>query len=125
MSIINSDQAPKAIGPYSQAVKKGSAIFISGQLPLDPVSMKFAGYEIKVQTRQSLLNLKAIVEKAGGTLRDVVKSTCFLSNMDNFSSFNEVYSEFFPVDPPARSCVEVARLPKEALVEIEAIAIVE
>lgn len=125
MAIINTDQAPKAIGPYSQAIVDGGFIFTSGQLPLDPVTMEFAGNDIKSQTRQSLLNLQKILEKGGSSLKNVVKTTCFLSDMNNFAAFNEVYSEFFGTDgAPARSCVEVARLPKDALVEVEAVAVI-
>lgn len=124
MAIINTEKAPKAIGPYSQAIAGNGLIITSGQLPLDPKTMEFAGNDIKSQTRQSLLNLQAILEAGGATLKDVVKTTCFLSDMNNFAQFNEVYSEFFgTTGAPARSCVEVARLPKDALVEVEAIAI--
>lgn len=124
MAIINTTKAPKAIGPYSQAIAQGGAIYTSGQLPLDPETMEFAGSDIKSQTRQSLLNLQKILEEGGATLKNVVKTTCFLSDMNNFAAFNEVYSEFFGTDgAPARSCVEVARLPKDALVEVEAIAV--
>lgn len=126
MSIINTEGAPKAIGPYSQAIAEPGFIFTSGQLPLDPKTMEFAGSDIKSQTRQSLVNLQKILEAGGTTLKNVVKTTCFLSDMNNFAAFNEVYAEFFGTDgAPARSCVQVARLPKDALVEVEAIAIVK
>lgn len=126
MSIISTEGAPKAIGPYSQAIAEPGFIFTSGQLPLDPKTMEFAGSDIKSQTRQSLINLQKILEAGGATLKNVVKTTCFLSDMNNFAAFNEVYAEFFGTDgAPARSCVQVARLPKDALVEVEAIAIVK
>ncbi len=123
MSIISTDKAPGAIGPYSQAIQAGNIVYTSGQIPLDPATMAFAGDDIRTQTRQSLENVKAILDAADCTLQDVVKTTCFLSDMNNFAAFNEVYAEFFPTNPPARSCVEVARLPKDALVEVEAVAI--
>ncbi|MCD8350424.1 MAG: RidA family protein [Planctomycetaceae bacterium] len=123
MAVISTDKAPSAIGPYSQAIQAGNVVYTSGQIPLDPATMAFVGDDIKTQTRQSLENVKAILAAAGCGLQDVVKTTCFLSDMNNFAAFNEVYSEFFPGDAPARSCVEVARLPKDALVEVEAVAI--
>ncbi|MEZ5087055.1 MAG: RidA family protein [Tessaracoccus sp.] len=125
MSVINTSVAPAAIGPYSQAmaIPELKLVFTSGQLPLDPQSMVFAGDDIKTQTRQSLENLTAILEEAGASLQSVVKTTCFLADMADFADFNEVYSEFFSGSAaPARSCVEVGRLPKDALVEVEAIA---
>ncbi|MCD8350669.1 MAG: RidA family protein [Planctomycetaceae bacterium] len=126
MALINTEAAPKAIGPYSQAIAVPGFIFTSGQLPLDPKTMDFAGTDIKSQTKQSLINLQKILEAGGATLKDVVKTTCFLSDMNNFAVFNEVYAEFFGTDgAPARSCFEVARLPKDALVEVEAIAAVK
>ncbi|MCD8141014.1 MAG: RidA family protein [Planctomycetaceae bacterium] len=126
MPIINTEAAPKAIGPYSQAIAVPGFMYTSGQLPLDPKTMDFTGTDIKSQTRQSLLNLQKILEAGGATLKDVVKTTCFLSDMNNFAAFNEVYAEFFGTDgAPARSCVEVARLPKDALVEVEAVAIIK
>lgn len=125
MAIITTDKAPKAIGPYSQAIAENGVVYTSGQLPLDPATMDFAGTDIKSQARQSLVNLQAILEKAGTSLKNVVKTTCFLSDMNNFAAFNEVYTEFFGTDgAPARSCVEVARLPKDALVEVEAVAVI-
>ncbi len=126
MAIITTDKAPKAIGPYSQAIAENGVVYTSGQLPLDPATMEFAGADIKSQARQSLVNLQAILEKAGTSLKNVVKTTCFLSDMNNFAAFNEVYTEFFGTDgAPARSCVEVARLPKDALVEVEAVAVIK
>ncbi len=120
--IISTGNAPGAIGPYSQAVRKNGMLFLSGQLPIDPESGNMPE-NIKEQTRQSLKNAKAIIESSGAVLGDVVKTTVFLSDMNNFSQMNEVYKEFFTENYPARSAVEVARLPKDALVEIEMIVI--
>jgi len=118
---IHSANAPKAIGPYSQAVIGNGFLFVSGQLPIHPQSGTMEP-DVKLQTRQSLANVKAIVEEAGATIGQIVKTTVFLQNMDDFSQMNEVYAEFFGDHHPARACVEVSRLPKDALVEIEAIA---
>ncbi|MGA7279257.1 MAG: RidA family protein [Desulfocapsaceae bacterium] len=122
--IIQTADAPAAIGPYSQAVKHGSFIFTSGQIPLDPKSGAITGDDIAAQTRRVLDNLVAVLSSAGATLSQVVKTTCFLDDMNDFAAFNEVYREYFSENPPARSCVAVDRLPKGVLVEIEAIAIV-
>ena len=120
--IIATEAAPAAIGPYSQGIAAGSLVFTSGQIPLDPATGVFPE-GIEAQTRQSLTNVKAIVEAAGLTMDDVVKTTVFLSDMNNFGAMNGVYAEFFTEGKyPARSAVEVARLPKDALVEIEVIA---
>ncbi|MBR2520871.1 MAG: RidA family protein [Oscillospiraceae bacterium] len=116
-------KAPAAIGPYSQGIKAGNLVFCSGQLPVDPTTGAFAGITIEEQTRQSLLNVSAVLEAAGVSLSDVVKTTVFLKDMNDFTAMNGVYTQFFPSDAPARSAVEVARLPKDALVEIEAIAV--
>ena len=121
--ILSTDRAPSAIGPYSQAVQAGNFLFISGQLPVNPASGEFAGETAAAQTRQSLKNVSAILGAAGLTLADVVKTTVFLKDMNAFAEMNGVYGEFFPLEPPARACVEVARLPKDALVEIEAVAV--
>lgn len=123
--IICTENAPGAIGPYSQALVFDRLIFTSGQLPLNAETMAFVEGDIKEQTRQSLLNLKAILEAGGASLSTVLKTTCFLSDMGNFAAFNEIYTEIFGASAPARSCVEVARLPKDALVEVEAIAYVK
>lgn len=124
--IISSPQAPKAIGPYSQALGFKELVFTSGQLPLDPISMTFPEGGIKEQTRQSLTNLAAILKQSGASLNSVLKTTCFLVDMDDFTAFNEVYEEFFGTEgAPARSCFAVAKLPKGALVEVEAIAFLE
>lgn len=120
--IIVSSDAPGAIGPYSQAVRKGNFLFVSGQLPIHPTSGEMPD-DIQEQTRQSLNNVKAILEVAGVTLDDVVKTTVFLKDMSDFAQFNEVYQHFFEKEYPARSCVEVSRLPKDAQVEIEVMAI--
>lgn len=120
--IINTTGAPGAIGPYSQAVKVNGMLFVSGQLPLDPATGAFAGSDIASQTRQSLANLKNIVEAADLSLADVVRVGVFLKDMNDFAAMNEVYGTFFTSDCPARAAVEVARLPKDALVEIECIA---
>lgn len=120
--IIHTDKAPAAIGPYSQAVKTGNLLFVSGQIPIDPATGVFAGEDIATQTRQSLTNLKAIVEEAGYTLADVVKTTVLLADMGDFAAMNAVYAEFFPENCPARAAFAVKDLPRGALVEIEAIA---
>lgn len=120
---IFTEKAPKAIGPYSQAISSGNMIFTSGQLGIDPETGDFVKGTIQDETRQALNNLKAVLEATGATLNDVVKTTVFIKDMNQFSLINEVYSEFFSEHKPARSCVEVARLPKDGNVEIEAIAI--
>lgn len=121
---IQSDKAPAAIGPYSQAIKHGNMIFTSGQIPLDPSSGDIVGNEIKTQTEQVLKNLSAVLESAGVDFNQVVKTTCFLNDMGDFAEFNEVYQKYFTGTAPARSCVAVDRLPKDVLVEVEAVAIV-
>ena len=123
-NILSTDKAPAAIGPYSQGVSANlrSIVITSGQLPIDPATGAFAEGGIAGQTRQSLLNVQAVLAAAGLTLENVIKTTVFLKDMNDFAAMNEVYATFFPGDPPARSAVEVARLPKDALVEIEAIA---
>lgn len=122
MKAISTEKAPKAIGPYSQAIEAGGMVFISGQLPIDPATGMFAEGGIKEQTRQSLTNAKHILEEAGTDLAHVVKTTVFLSDMDNFAAMNEVYATFFKEPFPARSAVAVKTLPKGALVEVEVIA---
>ena len=121
-TVISTDQAPAAIGPYSQAINAGQLIFVSGQLPLDPVSGQLAE-GIEAQTRQSLTNARSILEAAGSGLDKVVKTTVFLADMNDFAAMNQVYASFFSGDHPARSAVQAARLPKDALVEIECIAL--
>ena len=120
--IISTTGAPGAIGPYSQGVKANGMLFVSGQLPLDPATGAFPGSDIASQTRQSLTNVKHIVEAAGMTLADVVRVGVFLKDMNDFAAMNEVYAQFFQEPFPARSAVQAARLPKDAKVEIEAIA---
>ncbi|XWX03858.1 RidA family protein [Aggregatilineales bacterium SYSU G02658] len=119
--IISTTNAPSAVGPYSQAVRVGDWVFTSGQLGLDPQTMQLVE-GVQAQTRQALTNLKAILESQGLTLDHVVKTTVFLQHMGDFAAMNEVYATFFPSHPPARSTVEVAKLPLGGLVEVEAIA---
>lgn len=125
LKIISTADAPKAIGPYSQAIKTGKFLYVSGQLPIDPITGNVVGNNIMLQTQQSLSNLRAIVMAAKMSLDDVVKVSVFLSDMNNFTAMNEVYATFFNTVFPARVCVEVARLPKDVLVEIEAVAFKE
>ena len=123
MNAIETKKAPAAIGPYSQAINSGSGlVFVSGQLPIDPATGTFPEGGVKEQTRQSLINAKAILEAAGLDLTKVVKTTVFLSDMADFTAMNEVYAQFFEAPFPARSAVAVKTLPKGALVEIECIA---
>jgi len=119
--IISTDKAPAAIGPYSQAVQFGNLLFVSGQIALDPKTGQLVEGGIETQTRQVLENLKAIIEGAGLTLQNVLKCSCFLNNMENFAKFNSVYDSYFKQSLPARETVEVARLPKDVLVEVSAI----
>lgn len=119
---IHTPNAPAAIGPYSQAVKTGNLLFVSGQIPIDPATGAFAGEDITTQTRQSLTNVKAILEAAGYAMSDVVKTTVLLADIADFAAMNAVYSEFFTGNCPARAAFAVKDLPKGALVEIEAIA---
>ena len=122
--IIQTDSAPSAIGPYSQAIKAGGFLFASGQIPIDPKSGTFVSGGIAEQTEQVLKNLSAVLEAAGSGLDRVVKTTVFLADMDEFGAMNEVYGKYFSSRPPARATVEAARLPRDARVEIEAIALV-
>ena len=122
MKALNTDQAPAAIGPYSQAIRTGNLVFVSGQLPIIPETGAFPEGGIKEQTHQSLLNARAILQSEGLDLKDVVKTTVFLSDIANFGPMNEVYAEFFTAPFPARSAVAARDLPKGALVEIEVIA---
>lgn len=121
--IISSEKAPKAIGPYSQAVRTGNLVFLSGQIPIDPASGHLVEGSIQHQTERVLENMKAVLEDAGLSLDAVVKTTVFLKNLGDFSQMNETYSKYFVSNPPARSTVEVARLPRDVQVEIDAIAI--
>lgn len=120
--IIHTDKAPAAIGPYSQAVRAGNLLFVSGQIPIDPATGAFAGDDIVTQTRQSLTNVRSILEAAGYSLSDVVKATVLLADMGDFAAMNTVYAEFFTTDCPARAAFAVKELPKGAKVEIEVIA---
>ena len=121
-TIISTADAPKAIGPYSQAVKSNGFLFASGQVSLDPRSNEFVAGDIRQQTERVMENIKGILEAGGVNLNHVVKTTVFLKDMNDFAAMNEVYGKFFLAAPPARSTVQVARLPKDALVEIEVIA---
>ena len=120
--IIVTNDAPKAIGPYSQAVKAGGMVFISGQIPIDPKTGLVVQSDIKTQTKLVMENAKAIIASAGCAMSDIVKATIYLKNMSDFAAVNEVYGGYFPVDPPARATVEVSRLPKDVAVEIDFIA---
>lgn len=120
--IIMTEKAPAAIGPYSQAVKFGNMVFTSGALGVDPVTGAFAEGGIQAQAKQCLENLKAVLEASGSSLDKVLKATVFIKDMNDFPKINEIYGQYFTKEQPARSCVEVARLPKDALIEIEAIA---
>ena len=120
--VIHTDSAPAAIGPYSQAIQIGDLLFVSGQVPIDPDTGAVVEGDIQAQARQSLNNVKAILNAAGTNMGAVVKTTVFLADMNDFSAMNEVYAQFFQAPYPARSAVQVARLPKDVKVEIEAIA---
>lgn len=122
--VIQTIKAPKPIGPYSQAIRAGNFIFLSGQIPIDPSTGEMIKGDIRQQTRQVLENIKGVLESQGLNMEDVVKVTIFLKNMGNFSLVNEVYATYFPSFPPARSTVEVAKLPRNAEIEIEAIALI-
>ena len=122
--VIQTEKAPKAIGPYSQAIQAGNLLFLSGQIPLDPASGELVKGDIREQTRRVLENLKGVLESQHLGMDDVVKVTIFLKDMGNFSQVNEVYGTYFPSSPPARSTVEVARLPRDVDIEIEAIALI-
>ena len=124
MKIIETKNAPAAIGPYSQAIVIGELVYTSGQIPINPASGQIEADDIKAQAEQVIGNLSAVLDAAGSSLEDAVKTTCFLANMKDFADFNEVYAKYF-TGKPARSCVEVSALPKGALVEIEVIAAVK
>lgn len=121
---LHTDNAPAAIGPYSQAVQAEKTIYVSGQLPVDPVTGEFAGEDIKSQTKQSLTNIKNILASAGADMSDVTKTTVLLQDIADFGAMNEVYAEFFTEPYPARAAFQVAALPKGAKVEIEAVAVI-
>ena len=122
--IVQTDTAPKAIGPYSQAIKAGGFLFASGQIPIDPLTGQFVAGGIAEQTEQVMKNLSAVLGAAGSGLDRVVKATVFLADMNEFGLMNEVYGKYFSSDPPARATVEVARLPRDARVEIDVIALI-
>ncbi|MCR4719566.1 MAG: RidA family protein [Firmicutes bacterium] len=122
MKKIQTENAPKAIGPYSQAIEVGNFIYTSGQIPIDPLTGNLAEGGIEVQTERVIKNLTAVLNAAGSSLDSIVKTTCFLKDINDFAKFNEIYAEYF-TGKPARSCVEVSALPKGALLEIEVIAI--
>jgi 2-iminobutanoate/2-iminopropanoate deaminase len=122
--IVTTDRGPKPIGPYSQAVKANGFLYLSGQVALDPKTNEITGADIRQQTERVLENIKGIVEAAGSNLHHIIKTTVFLKDMNEFPQMNEVYARYFTAAPPARSTVQVARLPKDALVEIEVIAVI-
>ncbi len=123
--VMSTEKAPAALGPSSQAIKAGNMIFVSGQIPFVPETMELISEDVQEQTKQSLENVKAILEEAGASLNDVVKAGVFIKDMNDFAKINEIYAEYFTDNKPARACVEVARLPKDVKVEIEVIAVVD
>ena len=122
---VATKNAPAAIGPYSQGVKAGKTIYVSGQIPIDPATGEFAGQDIETRTRQSLTNIKNILKEAGADMSDVVKTTVLLNDIADFAAMNKVYAEFFTEPYPARAAFQVAAIPKGALVEIEAVAVTD
>lgn len=123
MNIISTPHAPAAIGPYSQAIEANGTLYISGQIPFDPQTMTCVSEDVSAQTDQCLKNIQAILTEAGYSLENVVKCGIFIKNMDDFTRINDVYGTYFSTHKPARACVEVARLPRDVLIEIEAIAV--
>jgi 2-iminobutanoate/2-iminopropanoate deaminase len=123
-NIVSTEKAPAAIGPYSQAVKTDGFVFTSGVIPVDPATGKVVDGQITEQATQVMENLKSVLDAAGSSLAQVVKTTCFLANLDDFATFNGIYGSYFDTDPPARSTVQVARLPLGVLVEVECVALV-
>lgn len=123
--IISTKKAPAAIGPYSQAIKVGNLLFSSGQIPLDPSTGKLVDSDIKAATKRVLENLRGILDEAGTSFENVIKTVVYLKDMEDFAAVNEIYSEYFTTKEPARSCIQVAKLPKDAMVEIEVIALVD
>ena len=121
-NVVSTQQAPQAIGPYSQAIKIGNLVYTAGQIPLDPATGKLVEGDIEAQTERVMENVKAILEASGSALNRVIKTTCFLATLDDFQRFNQVYGRYFTDQPPARSTVEVSRLPAGAQVEVECIA---
>ena len=123
IDVVSTPAAPKALGPYSQALVAGGFVFCSGQIPIDPATNSISAATVEEQTRQSIKNLSAVLEAAGSSLSKVVKTTVFIKDMNDFAAVNAIYADFFGEARPARSCVEVARLPKDGLVEIEFVAV--
>lgn len=123
--VVSTGRAPAAIGPYSQAVRVGGFVYTSGQIPIDPATGEVVAGDVKLQTERVIENLKNLLQDSGSSLESVIKTTVFIKDMNDFSTVNEVYSRYFSQNPPARSCVEVSRLPKDARVEIEAVAVLE
>ena len=123
MKVINTEKAPAALGPYSQAIEANGTLYVSGQIPFIPETMTCVSDDVQEQTKQSLENVKAILEEAGYSLNDVVKAGVFIKDMNDFPLINEIYAQYFVENKPARACVEVARLPKDVKVEIEVIAV--
>ena len=121
--VVLTARGPKPIGPYSQAIKSNGFLFVSGQIALDPQTGEFVGADVRQQTERVLENLKAILEAAGSSLKHVVKTTVFLKDMNDFPAMNETYTQYFSTTPPARSTIQAARLPKDALVEIDVVAV--
>ena len=124
-SVVSTNDAPQAIGPYSQAIKLGNVVYTAGQIPLDPATGKLVDGDITAQAERVMQNVQAVLAAAGSSLDRAVKTTCFLANLDDFAAFNAVYGRYFTNMPPARSTVQVARLPAGALVEVECIAEVD
>lgn len=122
-NVISTDKAPAAIGPYSQAIEVNGMVYTSGVIPIDPASGELVGGPAANQADQALSNLKNLLEAAGTSMENVIKTVVFIKNMDDFGSINEVYGKYFPEPYPARSCVEVARLPKDVAIEVEAVAV--
>ncbi len=122
-AVVSTQQAPKAIGPYSQAIRAGGFVFVSGQIAIDPATQQVIDGDVKAQTERVLQNLAAILREAATGMEKVVRTTVFLKSMEDFPAMNEVYGRFFPQDPPARSTVEAARLPRDVRVEIDVIAL--
>ena len=123
-TVVSTDKAPKAIGPYSQAIKVGEFVYTAGQIAIDPATGEIVGGGIEAQTRRVLQNLTEVLKAAGASMDKVIKTTVFMTNLADFNKMNAVYAEFFPKDPPARSTVQVAALPKMGVVEIEVVAMV-
>ena len=123
--VIRTEQAPKPVGPYSQAIRTGNLVFVAGQGALDPQTGEVQRQSIQTETKQVLENLKAILEASGSSLGQVVKTTCYLADMNDFQAFNAVYAEYFPQDPPARTTIQAGRLPLDLRVEIEVVATID